>query len=207
MIQLNNLSFFYDKNKVILEHSNFTFEAGMRYALRGVNGIGKTTLIKLLLGLLAPNSGSIDYPANVTISYLPDSNGIYEYLTVLQNIQFRLGIYNIPFVQSKDEVGNLLKLFDILDYQNDIVSKLSTGTKKKVAIICSLVVNANILILDEPTMGLDFASKQKLMDLLLEGQPLDSMVICITHDEDWLANENFKAITIQDKEVKPCSFS
>ncbi len=204
MFQLNDITFYYDSNKEILKQSNFTFHPGTCYALKGGNGIGKTTLIKLLLGLIAPVNGSIEHPADVTISYLPDSNGIYEYLTVMQNIQFRLGIYNIPFRQHKEQVNSLLKLFDICDYQNDIVSKLSMGTKKKVAIVCSLIVNSDILILDEPTTGLDSDSKEKLLNLLINQRPSDSMVICITHDEDWLANEHFKNITIQNKEVKLC---
>ena len=205
MIQLNDMSFSYDNKSMILDHVNFTFQPQHYYALKGNNGAGKTTLIKLLLGLVNPSSGHIDRPADVTISYLPDNNGIYEYLTVMQNIQFRLGIYNIPFNNQKDEVEKLLALFEITQYKNMAVSTLSMGTKKKIAIICSLIVRADILILDEPTTGLDEDSRNKLLDFILNKLPKDSLLICITHDEDWLSNNKFDIIEVKDSGVQLCS--
>lgn len=78
--------------------------------LTGNNGIGKTTLIKLILDLFKPTEGCIDRPRNCVFSYLPDSNGIYDYLTVMQNIKFRLGIYNIRFDERAERTGQLLQL-------------------------------------------------------------------------------------------------
>lgn len=78
--------------------------------LTGNNGIGKTTLIKLILDLFKLTEGCIDRPRNCVFSYLPDSNGIYDYLTVMQNIKFRLGIYNIRFDERAERTGQLLQL-------------------------------------------------------------------------------------------------
>ena len=205
MIQLNDISFSYDHKSIILDHVNFTFKPQNHYVIKGDNGSGKTTLVKLLLGLALPTSGHIDRRVGVTTSYLPDNNGIYEYLTIMQNIQFRLGIYDIPFKTQKGYVESLLELFDITQYKNVVVSMLSMGTKKKVAIICALVVRADILILDEPTIGLDGISRKILLDFVLNKLPINSLLICITHDEDWLLNNSFNTISVRDSGVHQCS--
>ena len=205
MIQLNDVSFSYDQKTMVLRHANFTFHPQHHYALKGTNGAGKTTLVKLLLGLIAPSSGQIHRPADITIGYLPDHNGVYPYLTVLQNIQFRLGIYNIAFKEQRNHVEQLLTLFSITQYKDVSVSQLSMGTKKKLALICALVVRGDILILDEPTIGLDEASRINLLHFLVHELPVDSLLLCITHDKDWLASGHFETIVVENGEVRPCT--
>ena len=80
-----------DRN--IFSGVSYDFEPGIFYILQGENGVGKTTLARIMLGLLKPDSGEVKRPKGCIMSYLPDSNGIYPELTVRQNLRFRLGLY------------------------------------------------------------------------------------------------------------------
>ena len=91
MIRLCNVSFGYDRN--IFSGVSYDFEPGIFYILQGENGVGKTTLARIVLGLLKPDSGEVKRPKGCIMSYLPDSNGIYPELTIWQNLRFRLGLY------------------------------------------------------------------------------------------------------------------
>ena len=91
MVRLSNVGFKYDK--YVFAHISYTFERGRLYILQGENGVGKTTLVRVILGLLAPSEGSVERGRPCVMSYLPDTNGIYGELTVMQNISFRLGLY------------------------------------------------------------------------------------------------------------------
>lgn len=160
MIEVDNLSFKYKNSDYILKDISFEFEAGSFYILRGGNGVGKTTLAKLLLGLLTPSNGKIQLPEDYNLSYLPDTNGIYENLTVIQNIAFRLGLFGISVNSCIDLIREWMSKFNIDSYYDKPVSSLSLGTKKKVAVICACIVPFNLLILDEPTNGLDSKSQK-----------------------------------------------
>lgn len=136
MIRLQGVHFSYNKEHVVIKDINHTFVPGQPYIIRGENGAGKTTLVKLILGLLKPTSGKVENSENITYSYLPDHNGIYEFLTVSQNIQFRLGIYNIPFHKTKEQMNCLLQYFRISQSRDVLVSNLSWGTKKGGYYLC-----------------------------------------------------------------------
>lgn len=84
MVRLSNVGFKYDK--YVFAHISYTFERGRLYILQGENGVGKTTLVRVILGLLTPSEGSVERGRPCVMSYLPDTNGIYGELTVMQNI-------------------------------------------------------------------------------------------------------------------------
>ena len=136
IISLRNLSFGYSKGNVTITNITYDFLEGNLYILQGANGVGKTTLLKLLLGLLKPTSGDIQFPNGLTSSYLPDNNGLYENLTVFQNIKFRLGLYNTRYKDKEEEINQWLQEFELHKIMTKKVGSLSLGTKKKVAIIC-----------------------------------------------------------------------
>lgn len=92
MLKVENLSFGYSKNNNIIENFNYNFQKGKSYVICGDNGVGKTTLLKLLIGLLKPSTGVVERTNDYSVAYVPDYNGLYENLTLMDNVRFRLGI-------------------------------------------------------------------------------------------------------------------
>lgn len=182
MINLNNICYQYGKNGDVITGISYHFCKGYLYLVRGENGVGKTTLVRIMLGLLPPRSGSVEMSKKNIVSYLPDDNGIYDNLSVIQNIRFRLGLYNTPYKQMKNEVERRLKQFGIFEYRDRLVNTLSYGTKKKVAIICASIVPADLLVFDEPTNGLDLLAVNEFRKLLLELMDNKRTIICVSHD-------------------------
>ncbi len=185
-MELKGLSFSYNE-QLVIHGISYKFENNVIYVIKGSNGSGKTTLVRLLLGLLKPDTGVIEHTHLRCMSYLPDSNGIYHTLSVLDNIKFRLGIYNMSYQKKKAEINEFLHKYEIEQYKNTPVSKLSLGTQKKVGLLCSCVVDPDLLILDEPSVGLDHESKQALAQLITSMKREGRIIIVVSHDEDLLS--------------------
>jgi len=203
MIEIKNLEFFYNSKNPIFKNLNYKFYDGRFYVISGANGVGKTTLIKLILGLLAPINGFINNTNNI-IGYLPDYNGIYENLTVLENIKFRIGIYNKSYVRLKNTIEDLLNKYNIYKYKNCLVKNLSFGTQKKLALICAYIINPDLLILDEPTSGLDNNSKKELIEMLVSYNNQDNknyIVLCISHDQMLIDEINANTLLLKNGEL------
>ena len=198
MLILDNISFAYKQEKAVLTKINFKFQDGNVYLLCGKNGIGKTTLIKIMLGLIKPSSGTVQIPDKYVRSYLPDNNGIYENLTVAQNIKFRLGLYNIRYSNVKQQVEDWLNLFEISDLINEKINSLSLGTKKKVAIICACIIPSNLLIMDEPTTGLDESSRNSFYRLVDQLKDKNKTIICVSHDFSFEGEFQYVRITLNE---------
>lgn len=185
MISIYNLTFQYKKNSPVFSDITFDFLEGNIYVLQGANGIGKTTLIKLLLNLLKPSKGEISCPKEYTFSYLPDNNGIYDNLTIIQNIKFRLGLYNLTIKDKNDEIENWLNGFGLLELKNKKVKVLSLGNKKKVAIICACLIASDLLILDEPLNGLDKDARAFFLVQLKNLINRNRIIIIVSHENDF----------------------
>lgn len=183
MISIRNLTFHYPSSANVITNVNYVFEKGNTYLITGRNGVGKTTFLKLLLGLLKPTEGTITFDVNSIISYLPDHNGLYEDLSIINNVIFRLSLYKIKFKQKKVEFYQLLEKYKMKGKEHMLVKNLSLGMKKKVGIICSILIDANIYIFDEPTGGLDSETTLEIKQLLLDLASKNVLVICISHEE------------------------
>ncbi|MDR1794441.1 MAG: ATP-binding cassette domain-containing protein, partial [Erysipelotrichaceae bacterium] len=139
MIELKNVSAGYKNSKEILTDISYTFFPGSVYVIAGENGSGKTTLSKVILGLLKPTVGKVNIAPGMVISYLPDHDGLYQDMTVMENIIFRLGLYEQKF--DEDKVLAVLKKYNLEIYKDYKVKELSLGTKRKTALICSSLVD------------------------------------------------------------------
>ena len=201
MIELNNVKFYYQKNNIVFSNSNYTFEKGNIYFLTGENGVGKTTIAKLILGILNPISGSIDKKDINQTGYLPDFNGLYPQLTVLENIKYRMALYNQNYQEHKDMVESALRQYKIYKYLNTDVSSLSLGTQKKVAILCVAMIPCELLILDEPTGGLDKSSRLEALKMVVELRNENRIVLCITHDQDLLRSGKGIILSMKDENI------
>lgn len=185
MLVAKDISFSYEKGKTIIENFSYHFNKGESYVITGENGKGKTTLLKILLGIIKPDTGSVEKDEENIVGYVPDYNGLYEKLSVVDNVRFRLGINNKSLEDVKDKYDEWMRKYGLLNYKDTLVKKLSLETKKKVGLLCALLLFPDILFLDEPTGGLDDKSKKELIKILKELKK-DMTLIVVTHDADYI---------------------
>ena len=185
MLTIQNLSFGYNRRKQVFDNLSLTLKQGSIYGLLGKNGTGKSSLLRLMVGLLFPEEGSCQF------------NGIEtrnRSITVLENLYFLPEEFHTPAISIAEFVSinspfypkfnhgqfeNYLKEFQLL--KSDKLSKLSYGQKKKVLIGFGLATNVQLLILDEPTNGLDIPSKSQFRKLIASGLSDEQTIIISTH--------------------------
>ena len=172
---------------------NLSIEEGQVCAFLGHNGAGKTTTLRLLLGLLAPDKGDVSifglHPQRDgdairrMCGVLSEDVGLYEPLSVYDNLMYYADIYGIPRAEAKNRIENALARFGIADKLNLPVKGFSTGMKKKVALIRAMLHQPKILLLDEPTNGLDPVSTLELREMLIGlAKESGATIILTTHN-------------------------
>lgn len=194
-----------------LKNISFVIPSYSITSIIGNNGAGKTTLMKILATLSIPSSGEIilngiKYEYNnfskirKNISVLFDSTGsLYMGLTVLQNIKYFLEISNNKY--DEKEALNYLDKFSLLKYKDKVTSKISKGMKQKVAIIIALLKNSQLLILDEPYLGLDYESICLINSILIE-QSKKKIVIISAQTLNPIDNPANYILKINDGELE-----
>ena len=150
MINVKNLNFSYGDNEV-LTNFNLTVNDGECVQLFGISGSGKTTVLRLILGLEKPHSGNVTAPENISVVFQEDR--LLENVDVQSNIRLVLPKEQYSFAD------NLLKEFDLYNIRKKRVSELSGGMKRRVALIRAIAFAGDVLILDEPFNGLDYNNK------------------------------------------------
>lgn len=175
-IVIENLKKRYN-DKVVLNNFNYTFKDKTISFIMGASGVGKTTLIKILMGLVQADDGKVIGINNKKISVVFQEDSLCENLSVLLNI--KLVCENI----SNLEIQNSLDLLDLKDCMHKRVRELSGGMKRRIAILRALLYDFDLLIMDEPFKGLDKETKIKVMDFVISKLENKSVII-ITHDMD-----------------------
>ena len=159
-----------------LSDITFELEAGQITGLLGPDGAGKTTLLRILAGLMRPEGGSasvlefdtVREAARIqnVIGYMPQKFGLYETLTVWENLKLYADLHAVPVDQQKERFTELLEMTDLIRFPDRPFGKLSGGMKSKLALACSLVSEPELMLLDEPTVGVDVLSRRELWALL-----------------------------------------
>ncbi len=144
---------------------NLEIAKGELFGFLGPNGAGKTTMIRMLTGIIKPTSGSISIggydlykepiKAKSLIGYVPDRPYLYEKLSPVEYFEFMGGLYNVPKARIKEVSERMLKLFDLWDKKDELIESFSHGMKQKTAMIAAILHDPEILVVDEPTVGLD----------------------------------------------------
>ena len=156
-----------------INNLSLNIEEGKITGLIGADASGKTTLIRLIIGLLRPDDGEIsilgfnpnNQKSEITkkIGYMPQKFGLYEDLTVIENLKLYADLKNQPYNFDK-----LLKFTNLYSFQDRLAGALSGGMKQKLGLACTLLGNPEVLLLDEPSVGVDPISRIDLMKMVRE---------------------------------------
>lgn len=175
----------------VLKKINFTIPYGEIVGLIGLNGAGKSTLLKTILGLIKPIEGQITI-GNQTINehqsqfsqqlaYIPETPVLYEELTLKEHLEMTALGYGLPIETVMERAKPLLKLFRLENHLNWFPIHFSKGMKQKVMIICAMVTDAKVMIIDEPFLGLDPLAIKHFTELLQQRAQQGTAIIFTTH--------------------------
>ena len=170
---------------------NLRVRRGELYALLGPNGAGKTTTLRMVAGLLLPDSGSIRVfgqefaqnpaAAKQRIAYLPDDPMLYNKLKPFEYLEFVAGLWGISAQNAQLKAVELLDWLDLTPYAHELIEGFSRGMKQKLALAGALIHQPELIILDEPLTGLDAAAARQVKDVLLKHVAAGGTVILTTH--------------------------
>jgi len=176
------------RDRVVLDHLNLTINAGEVYGLLGPNGAGKTTVINLICNLLKPDSGMIKINqkslSQTTKSWLgvaPQENLLYRTLTCQENLDFYGKIYGLKSSERKSRIELCLQAVNLLDRAKSPVENLSGGMQRRLNIAVAIIHQPKLLILDEPTTGLDIEARYDIWQLIQNLQQQGITILLTTH--------------------------
>ncbi len=193
MIELDEVSKAYG-TKVAVDRLSLRVGHGEMFAFLGPNGAGKTTTIKLMCGLLFPTAGVVRIggydlqsdgeKARRLISYVPDQPFVYERLTGREFLQFIAGMYGMEPAHAEQRTQEMIDTFRLRDFVDDLTQNYSHGMRQRTVFAAALLHEPRVLIVDEPTVGLDPPSVRLLKDLLRKEAERGVTVFLSTHSLD-----------------------
>jgi ABC-2 type transport system ATP-binding protein len=178
-------------DKLAVDRLDLSIGAGQLYALLGPNGAGKTTTLRMVAGLLRPDSGQVrifgidalqdPIAAKRIVAFLPDEPMLYDKLSPVEHLEFVAGLWSVDPKEARRRADLLLDLLDLADSRDMRCEGFSRGMKQKTALACALIHEPKLLILDEPLTGLDAAIARQVKDLLQARVRQGATVIMTTH--------------------------
>lgn len=184
LIKINNLCFSYEKNSpMLINNLNLTIKQGMYLSILGENGSSKTTLVKLILGLLSPISGNIIIDTK-KVSYVPQRVEGF-------NSQFPISVYEVLknhaniLKLDNSEIDRVLDIVNMTEFKNRLIGNLSGGQRQRIFIARALMGNPDLIILDEPSTGVDYKTQQDIYSILMQlNRNENTTIISIDHNLD-----------------------
>jgi ABC-2 type transport system ATP-binding protein len=193
MIRLDKITKLYG-TKTAVDELSLEVRAGELFAFLGPNGAGKTTTIKMMCGLLFPTTGRVligghdiqgdGDRARQLLSYVPDQPYLYEKLTGREFLQFIADMYGLPPDQARRRIADVIDLFHLHAFVDDLTERYSHGMRQRTVFASALVHEPQVLVVDEPTVGLDPRSVRDLKDLLRRQADQGTTVFLSSHSLD-----------------------
>jgi len=191
---------------VALAPLSLTVHAGERVVLVGTNGSGKTTLLRMLSGLLEPSggeavvagdpAGSID--ARAALSYLPDDPVLYDDLSLAEHVEFIARLHDTEGWE--DRSAYLLDRLELTGRLHDLPARFSRGLRQKTSLVLGLVRPFEVLVVDEPFVGLDQSGKAALLELLDDTAASGATVVVASHQMDFVDRAS-RCVALRDGEL------
>jgi ABC-2 type transport system ATP-binding protein len=157
---------------------SFDVRAGEIFGLVGPDGAGKTTTLRMLAGIMPPDAGKATVAgfdvirdpegAKHALSYMPQRFGLYEDLTVDENIRFYADLFGVRKAEREERAAQLLQAAGMSEFRKRLAGKLSGGMKQKLGLVCALIHRPKVILLDEPTTGVDPVSRRDFWRILYE---------------------------------------
>ena len=192
-IEIENLTKIFDKFTAV-NNVGFKVKKGDVFGFLGPNGSGKTTVIRMIMGLISPTSGTgkvLGYDITTDnekirshIGYMSQKFSLYDDLTVDENLDFYAGVYCVPKGKIDKKKKEILEMADLIGKENMITSNLSGGWKQRLALGCSIIHEPEILLLDEPTGGVDPIARRQFWDVIYDLSKKGVTVLVTTHYMD-----------------------
>jgi len=216
MITVENLTKKFG-NITAVENISFNINESEIFGFLGPNGAGKTTTIRMLSTLIPPTSGKItidnrdnrsngEYIRSIT-GLLTESPGMYEKISGYDNLEYYSSFYNIPDSTRKNNIEKYLKMFDLWDRKDDLAGTYSKGMKQKLALSRALIHEPKILLLDEPTAGLDPESAH-MVRIFIEGLKKEKTTVFLcTHNLEEASNLSDRVCIIKKKIIRIATLS
>ena len=177
-----------------VDHISFEVQAGEVLGYLGPNGSGKTTTIRMLLGLLQPSDGNARVlgfdirkqaeSIRPLVGYMSQKFALYDELTMRENLEFYAGVYDVPRRERADRVRHVIELLHLQGREKDMAGDLSGGWRQRLALGTALVHQPQLLFLDEPTSGVDPAARRTFWDLIYDLAQRGVTVFVTTHYMD-----------------------
>ena len=190
IITINNLVKRYGTT-IAVDNVNLKIQQGEIFGLLGPNGAGKSTAIKMIMGLLKPNSGEIfvekynvekqNLEAKRLLGLVPQELAVFESLSARENVKFFGGLYGLRGKELNQKIDQALEFTGLKDRQREVVSKFSGGMKRRLNIACAIVHQPQIIIMDEPTVGIDPQSRNHILDSVRELNKRGATIIYTSH--------------------------
>ena len=190
MIRVDDLKKTYGQH-VAVDGISFQAAEGEIFGLLGPNGAGKTTTISIIAGLLEATSGTVTVDGRTmsptassvkkVMGVVPQETALYEELTARENLRFWGGLYDMSGSRLKKRVGEVLELIGLIDRSDDAVKTYSGGMKRRLNLGLGLVHEPRLLLLDEPTVGVDPQARLSILDVIREAARNGTTVLYTTH--------------------------
>ncbi len=191
--------------KQVLSDINLTIEQGCIYGILGPSGCGKTTLVKAMAGILEPTAGSVQVLGEAMpnlavmnrIGYMTQSDALYQNLSGVENLEFFGALYGLKKKDLQAAIVRALDLVKLTEAQHNLVSSYSGGMKRRLSLAAAILHQPRILILDEPTVGIDPVLRRQIWQALYDMVAHGTTVIVTTHVMDE-ADRCFQLMMMRD---------
>ena len=191
------------KNNLVLKDVSFTIDTGEVVGLVGLNGSGKSTIIRIISGLIIQDNGIIENDFKNIGVLLEGSRNIYHFLTVRENIKYFSILNNIDDTYVENFMNKYITLFGLEDKLDEEVGNLSRGMIQTVSIMILLVQKPDIIIMDEPTLGLDIISTIQIREIIQDiVKEKNKTVLIVSHDTKLLDSVADRILFLKDGKIE-----